>query len=63
MPENISSKIFILPEKVHIEKVSAAFRKKEKKLKKEFNQFVKKWSKTNNLKIYEEKYFVNDKEK
>jgi polar amino acid transport system substrate-binding protein len=63
MPENISSKIFILPEKVHIEKVSAAFRKDEKKLKKEFNQFVKKWSKTNNLKIYEDKYFVNDKEK
>lgn len=40
LPENITSKIFILPNKVHIERVSAAFRKKEIKLTEQFNHFL-----------------------
>ena len=62
LPPHTSSKIYILPKLVHQESVSAAFRPADDMLKNKFNDFLKKWLKTEKINIYKRKYFSNSNE-
>ncbi len=62
LPKNTSSKIYILPNLVNQESVSAAFRPSDYLLKNKFNEFLKKWLKTDKINIYKRKYFSQSNE-